>query len=359
LLYEVIGVQATILQQNSPPAVEKPSLGLTTGDPAGIGPEISLRAALEPGLQGICRIVLFGDWEILRSRSEALGLAFDFARISLNSLLEGGLIPGRAIVDIPSERRRIVLGEGSSASGESAAQNVIACAEACTKGYLSGMVTAPLNKVYLNEAGHHFPGHTEFLAYLTGTPEVGMAFLSERLKLLLATIHMPLREAITFLSSDLVFRKLSLLLREFGHLGLPCTRVAVAGLNPHAGEMGLLGTEERDKIIPAIIEAQRLYPDSEISGPIPADTLFHRAYQGEFDAVLALYHDQGLIPIKLLSFGQAVNVTLGLPFVRTSVDHGTAFDIAGKGLAQHGSMISAIHWALRLLKAGCSRCMPI
>jgi 4-hydroxythreonine-4-phosphate dehydrogenase len=312
-----------------------------------------LRAALDPQLREACKIVLFGDWEILRSQSDDLGVAFDFVRVPRDFLKDGAAITDHAIVDIPAEKKQIFPGVGSRASGESAAQNVIACVEACSRGILSAMVTAPLNKACLNEAGYPFPGHTEFLAHLTGASEVGMAFLTERLKLVLATIHMPLREAIALISCDLILKKLDLLLREFGRFGLPCKKVAVAGLNPHAGEMGLLGGEEQETIVPAIIEAKRLHPDFEISGPLPADTLFHRAYQGEFDAVLALYHDQGLIPIKLLGFGQAVNVTLGLPFVRTSVDHGTAFDIAGKGLANHSSMVSAIQWALRLLKGGC------
>jgi 4-phospho-D-threonate 3-dehydrogenase / 4-phospho-D-erythronate 3-dehydrogenase len=276
-------------------------------------------------------------------------MAFDFVRMPRDFLRNGMPVADRAIVDVPAEKKPIFPGVGSSASGESAARNVIACVEACKSGVLSAMVTAPLNKACLNEAGYPFPGHTELLAHLTGASEVGMAFLTERLKLVLATIHQPLREAIALISRDLILRKLGLLLREFSRLGLPCKRVAVAGLNPHAGEMGLLGSEEQEKIMPAITEAKRLYPEYEISGPLPADTLFHRACEGEFDAVLALYHDQGLIPIKLLGFGQAVNVTLGLPFIRTSVDHGTAFDIAGKGMANHGSMVSAIQWALRLL----------
>jgi len=296
----------------------------------------------------MCRFVLFGDWEMLRCRAENLGLAFDFVRMPHDSLKRGAPITDHVIVDIPAAKEQIFPGVGSRASGESAAQNVIACAEACNNGVLSAMVTAPLNKACLNEAGYSFAGHTEFLAHLTGASEVGMAFLTDRLKLVLATVHLPLREAIHLLSSDLILKKLNLLLREFGRFGLPCKRVAVAALNPHAGEMGLLGGEEQEKIMPAIQEAKRLFPDFEFTGPLPADTLFHRAYQGEFDAVLALYHDQGLIPIKLLGFGQAVNVTLGLPFVRTSVDHGTAFDIAGKGLADPGSMVSAIQWAVRL-----------
>ncbi len=210
------------------------------------------------------------------------------------------------------------------------------------------MVTAPISKTYLRQAGYAFPGHTEFLAHLSGNPEFAMAFLTERLKVVLTTIHLPLRQAIESLTSDLVLEKLEILLREFPRLGLPCRRIAVAGVNPHAGEGGLLGMEDTGIVLPAINRARRMHPDIGIEGPVPADTLFHRAVEGEFDAVLALFHDQGLAPIKLIGFGEAVNVTLGLPFVRTSVDHGTAFDIAGKGLARHDSMMTAIRWALKL-----------
>lgn len=184
-----------------------------------------------------------------------------------------------------------------------------------------------------------------------------MAFLSERLKVVLVTIHEPLREAIEKVTRESVLEKINIILDEFPRLGLPCSRVAVAGLNPHAGEGGLLGHEETERLVQALDEVRRRRPDVRIEGPVPADTLFHRAAQGEFDVVLALYHDQGLIPVKLLGFGEAVNVTLGLPFVRTSVDHGTAYEIAGAGRARADSMIAAIHWAVRL--AGARRVPPV
>lgn len=216
-------------------------------------------------------------------------------------------------------------------------------------GRLHAMVTGPLNKAYLQEAGYPFPGHTELLAHLTGAGEVAMAFLSERLKVVLVTIHVPLKLAIEQITPEAILRKLKITLEEFPRLGLACSRVAVAGMNPHAGESGLLGTEERERIEPGLREARRLYPGVRIDGPLPADTLFHRAAQGEYDVVLALFHDQGLAPVKMIGFGEAVNVTLGLPFVRTSVDHGTAYEIAGKGIARPEGMITAIRWALRLL----------
>ncbi|MBZ5494778.1 MAG: 4-hydroxythreonine-4-phosphate dehydrogenase PdxA [Acidobacteriia bacterium] len=323
-------------------------LGITTGDPAGIGPEVSLRAAQNPGLRGRCRLLLFGDADLMRRQAATLGLSCDFEVISADALGGSVPLPERGIVHIPASREHITPGRGSRAGGEAAARNIVECVRACRAGRLHAMVTAPLNKTFFNEAGYPFPGHTEFLAHLTGVSRFAMAFLTERLKVVLVTIHLPLRAAIDSITSTSIMEKLEILLEEFPRLGLPCRRIAVAGLNPHAGEAGLLGREEIEQIMPALAQARARYADVAIEGPIPADTLFHRAAQGEFDAVLSLYHDQGLTPIKLLGFGEAANVTLGLPFIRTSVDHGTAYEIAGRGCARPDSMIAAIRWALRL-----------
>jgi 4-hydroxythreonine-4-phosphate dehydrogenase len=332
-----------------PESQATPQLGITTGDPAGVGPEISLLAAREQS-PGACRLVLFGSWDLLRSRSADLGIPFEFEKIRVEDLSQRKLqIPDRCIVDVPAGR--IQIGIGSTASGEAAARNIIECAGVCARGKLDAMVTAPLNKKYFQEAGYSFPGHTEFLAHLSGVSEIAMAFLTERLKVVLATIHLSLRDVIESITAELVYRQLKIVLSEFRRFGLPCAKVAVAGLNPHAGESGIMGAEETERIAPAIERARSVFPEAVIDGPLPADTLFWRAYNGEFDVVLAMYHDQGLAPIKLVGFGEAVNVTLGLPFVRTSVDHGTAYDLAGKGIAQHKSMNSAIRWALRLAEA--------
>ncbi len=327
-----------------------PQYGVTTGDPAGIGPEISLRAASDPWVRQNCRLILFGDEGILRAEAADLGLPFDFEPVVQEILFGTAPLPARGIVHVAARRNEITPGVGSRASGEAAAHNIELCAAACRRGSLDAIVTAPLNKKFLKAAGYEFPGHTEFLAHLTGAPEVAMAFLTERLKVVLATIHLPLRVAIERITAETVLAKLEITLREFPRLSLPCRRVAVAGLNPHAGEDGILGSEEAERIEPAVCEARRRHPGIEIHGPLPADTLFYRASQGEFDVVLALFHDQGLGPIKLTGFGEAVNVTLGLPFVRTSVDHGTAYDIAGKGIARPDSMISALRWATRLVR---------
>ena len=330
-----------------------PQLGITTGDPAGVGPEISLCAAAETEFSQNCRLILFGDWNLLRSRAAVMNLPFQFEQISFENLLLGKSLPLRGIVNIPASD--ISIGTGSSSSGAAAAQNILKCTEACRCGALDAIVTAPINKKYFQEAGYHFPGHTEFLAHLTGVSEIAMAFLTEQLKVVLATIHDSMQTVIDTISSELIFRKLSIIMTEFSRMGLACRRVAVAGLNPHAGEEGLMGMEEQLKIRPGIIEARKAFPDVAIEGPLPGDTLFYRAYRGEFDVVLAMYHDQGLAPIKLLGFGESVNVTLGLPIIRTSVDHGTAYDLAGKGIADHNSMNSAIRWALRLINGKSTR----
>jgi 4-hydroxythreonine-4-phosphate dehydrogenase len=325
-----------------------PQLGITTGDPAGIGPEISVRAAQESSFLGVCRMVLFGSWDVLQSRASELGIPCHFDRISADDLRSANRLPDRCIVDIPAGRVR--AGVGSKESGDAAARNVIECASACIRGRLDAIVTAPLSKKFFQEAGYQFPGHTEFLAHLAGVSEIAMAFLTDRLKVVLATIHIPLRAVPDALTPDLVYKKLRLILTEFPRFGLACGKVAVAGVNPHAGESGIMGTEDVEKIAPAIRRASKDFPEALIDGPLPADTLFWRAFNGEFDVALAMYHDQGLAPIKLIGFGETVNVTLGLPFIRTSVDHGTAFDIAGRGIARHDSMNSAIKWAMRLFR---------
>jgi 4-hydroxythreonine-4-phosphate dehydrogenase len=326
------------------------NLGITTGDPAGIGPEIALRAAQEGVLAGKCRLVLFGDYALLKSRSDDLGLPFRFDRIPENAFPDGTDVPDRCIVDIPAGK--VLPGTGSRESGLAAAQNILACHAACRSGRLHAMVTAPLHKKYFQEAGYNFPGHTEFLAHLSGISEFAMGFLTEKLRVVLATIHLPLKTVVEQIRPELILRKLRIILSEFPRLGLPCRKIAVAGLNPHAGESGILGMEDEKQISPAILQARREFPAAGIDGPLPADTLFWRAFNGEFDVVLAMYHDQGLAPVKLVGFGEAVNVTLGLPFIRTSVDHGTAFDIAGKGTARHDGMMTAIGWALRLSGPG-------
>jgi 4-hydroxythreonine-4-phosphate dehydrogenase len=216
-------------------------------------------------------------------------------------------------------------------------------------GRVDAIATAPINKGAFAAAGFSWPGHTELLADLCGVSDVAMMFWSDALRVVLATVHIPLAEVPRALTSDRLLRVIRLTARSLPRFGIARPRLGVAGLNPHAGEDGLLGTEERTAFAPAVSTAAR--EGLDVSGPWPADTLFVRAARGEFDAVIAAYHDQGLIPVKLASFGRAVNVTLGLPIVRTSVDHGTAFDIARKGIADPGSLVEAIQLAARLAAA--------
>jgi len=305
-------------------------LGITTGDPAGIGPEISVRAAFDPLIRGQCGLILFGDEAILRAQASVLNLPFDFEPVSRQALRGTGRLPARGIVHVPARSQEITPGTGSQASGEAAARNIEECTAACLSGRLDAIVTAPLNKKFLKAAGYPFPGHTEFLGALAGAQETRMLFVGGRQRILLATIHVALRRVPDVLTIESLARTL-----EYAASALRIFRwgarktVAVLGLNPHAGEEGLFGDEESRIIAPAIERARASGIRAE--GPFPADTFFaHRGQDGGLGIVVAMYHDQGLIPAKMGGIGGAANVTLGLPYVRSSVDHGTAFDRAWK-----------------------------
>ena len=288
---------------------ELPRVGLTVGDPAGIGPEIAVKAASHPDVRAVCQPLLYGP-------ADAAALAaFQTGRVSA----QAGLTAYDAIV------------------------RAVRDAQA---GTIDAIATAPINKEAFAAAGLSWPGHTELLAHLTGAPRVAMMFYAEPLRVVLATVHIPLSQVPRVLTQARVEEIITLAAGELPRFGFPRPRLAMAGLNPHAGEHGVIGPEDDEVIRPAV-EACRAR-GIEVAGPFPADTIFLRAMRGEFDAVVACYHDQGLIPIKMAAFGKAVNVTLGLPIVRTSVDHGTAFDIAGQGVADPSSMIEAVKLAARL-----------
>ena len=297
-----------------------PRIGITLGDPAGIGPEIAAKAIADPRVRAACEAILYGPADLS---------AFPAGQLSADA--------GRAAYDAIA-----------SAVGDALA------------GRLSAVVTCPVNKEAFALAGLPWRGHTDLLAHLAGSEFVAMMFHSPRLSVVLATVHVALREVPALLTRPLIERVVRLTARELprilgraGQVGefAPApqparVRLAVAGLNPHAGEHGLMG-EEDERVLRPTIEA--LAADGiDVRGPFPADTVFVRAMAGEFDAVVACYHDQGLIPVKMAAFGTAVNVTLGLPIIRTSVDHGTAFDIAGRGVADPGSLIAAILLAAKL-----------
>jgi 4-hydroxythreonine-4-phosphate dehydrogenase len=238
----------------------------------------------------------------------------------------------------------------SGAAGRAAYDIIVRAVDDARRGVVQAIATAPVNKEAFRLAGLSWSGHTDLLAHLTGSPQVAMMFYSDALRVVLATVHIPLADVSRALTTESLAATIALTARELPRFGIPAPRIAVAGLNPHAGEHGLFGHEEHAAITPAI-DACRA-GGIDVSGPFPADTVFVRACRGEFDVVVACYHDQGLIPIKLVAFGQAVNVTLGLPIVRTSVDHGTAFDIAGKGVADPASMIAAVLLAAKLARHG-------
>jgi 4-hydroxythreonine-4-phosphate dehydrogenase len=289
--------------------IPTPTVGITVGDPAGIGPEIARKAADDPAVRAVCRIVLYGP-----SSDDALA---SFAR---------GRVSGEA--------------------GRAAYEAILRAVEDARQGRIDAIATAPINKEAFAAAGLPWRGHTELLAHLTGSPRVRMMFYAETLRVVLATVHIPLADVPAALTQEQLQDTIELAAIELPRFGVTAPRLALAGLNPHAGEGGLLGLEEQRVFAPAVERTRARGID--VRGPFPADTIFRRAMAGEFDAVIACYHDQGLIPIKLAAFGRAVNVTLGLPIVRTSVDHGTAFDIAGRGVADPSSLIGAVQLAARL-----------
>jgi 4-phospho-D-threonate 3-dehydrogenase / 4-phospho-D-erythronate 3-dehydrogenase len=287
----------------------KPRVGITAGDPAGIGPEIAAKAAVDASVVEVCEPALYGA------------------------------------VDSPAVER----GRVSAAAGRAAYDAIVAAVEDARAGRIDAIATAPINKEAFAAAGLPWRGHTDLLAHLTGVARAVMMFHADALRVILATVHIPLRDVPTVLTQTLLEATIDVAASELPRFGYTAPRLAVAGMNPHAGEHGLLGHEEEDVLAPAIAACRGR--GVQVEGPFPADTVFIRAVRGEFDAVVACYHDQGLIPIKLAAFGRAVNVTLGLPIVRTSVDHGTAFDIAGRGIADPSSMIEAVRLAARLARA--------
>jgi len=287
----------------------RPRIGVTVGDPAGIGPEIARKAAADTALSSTCDIVFYGPSE-------------------------------------DPEIARFARGRVSAEAGRAAYDAIVSATADAMAGRLDAIATAPVNKEAFAAAGLPWRGHTELLAHLTGSSRVAMMFYAESLRVVLATVHIALAEVPRALTRDVVEGTIDLAARELPRFGIHSPRLALAGLNPHAGEHGVIGREDDEVLAPAVTALRSR--GVVVDGPFPADTVFVRAMRGEFDAVVACYHDQGLIPIKLVAFGRAVNVTLGLPIVRTSVDHGTAFDIAGKGVADPSSMIEAIKLAARL-----------
>lgn len=329
----------------------RPRIGITMGDPAGIGPEVVLKAVAEEEVQSVCSPIIIGNAEVLAHNARTLDLQCGYEIIR-----QGERVPGKIraplIFHIDNISGYIEPGIESGAAGKAAGSYIEAAVGLCASGAIDAMATAPINKRALFLGGYSFPGHTEFLASLTGAEEYAMGFMAANLRVVLLSTHVPLSEAIRLIRRERIEKTIRLTDRELQRWGIERPRLAVAALNPHGAEGGLFGIEEVSEMAPAI-EACRAVDGINVRGPFSADTIFLRASRGEFDAVVACYHDQAMIPVKCLSFGEAVNVTLGLPFIRTSVDHGTAFDIAGKGIAEHSSMVAAIKLAAELsIKSG-------
>lgn len=289
----------------------KPLIGVTLGDPKGIGPEVVRKALASKAVREVCDPLLFGDTSF-----------YDYNRSRRLTPEQCGKISGYYI--------------------QEAARSVI-------KGTIDAIATAPISKEHLNLGGYKFPGHTEFLAHMARTKDVRMMMAGPKLKTVLATIHEPLALVAKKLSTAGLVKTIEITHQALDHwFRIRKPRIAVAALNPHAGESGMFGEEEKRVILPAVKKTRER--GWNVQGPFPADTVYYRAVKGEFDCVVSMYHDQGLIPLKLLHFDEAVNITLGLPFVRTSVDHGTAFDIAGKNIADASSMIAAIVMAAEIVR---------
>jgi 4-hydroxythreonine-4-phosphate dehydrogenase len=319
------------------------------GDPAGIGPEIILKALEHESLYQVCRPVILGDPGILHSMGthKTPPAALNVISAPLQATPSPGKTDVLAVSDLTGDAVR--PGAPTPAAGRAMVDYIIRAVEMTLSGDLAAMVTCPISKALMQQAGYAYEGHTQLISHLTGTRDVVMMLAGERLRVALATIHCPLREVPALLSEAVVYKTIAITGRALDEdLGIRAPRIAVAGLNPHAGEEGLFGTEERDIIEPAVRRANE--SGLLAMGPFPPDTLFYRAASGEFDAVVAMYHDQGLIPLKLLHFSDGVNVTLGLPIIRTSVDHGTAYDIAGSGRADPSSLIAAIRMASRMVR---------
>jgi len=323
------------------------------GDPAGIGPEIIAMALADEAVYEWCRPVVLGDVGILSSiiSRRSLGVAQEVSVDAIETPDEAkgrpGVIDLMAISHLDEDDGQ--PGRPTVAGGRAMVAYIVRAVEMSLRGEIAAMVTCPISKSLMHRAGHRFDGHTQLISHLTGVSDVVMMLAGERLRVALVTIHCALKDVSRLLSRERVHRTIQTTDQALRNdFGLKRPRLAVTALNPHGGEAGLFGSEEAAVIAPAIQMAK--VDGLNVEGPFPADTLFYKAVAGGYDAVVAMYHDQGLIPLKLLHFSDAVNVTLGLPIIRTSVDHGTAYDIAGTGQADPSSLKAAIRMAVFMAK---------
>jgi 4-phospho-D-threonate 3-dehydrogenase / 4-phospho-D-erythronate 3-dehydrogenase len=323
-----------------------PRIAITMGDAAGVGPEIVIKALAQRDVYDDCRPLVVGDAVRLAEAGFIVGNPLGIRMIT--DVAEARFQPGTVdCLDLRLVPPGLPFGQVSAVAGHAAHEYVRVATELAMAGKIEALVTAPLNKEALHAGGHDFPGHTELLAALTHTPEVSMMLTGPGLRVILVTCHMGLIDAIAAIEPGLVERTIARGRDVLLKAGIARARIAVCGINPHAGENGLFGAgEEESKIAPAIAACRARGWD--LHGPLPADTLFYRARRGDFDMVVAMYHDQGLGPVKVLGLESGVNITVGLPVIRTSVDHGTAFDIAGTGQADERSLLTAIEAAIAL-----------
>jgi len=337
----------------------KPVIAITMGDPASIGPEIALKALLDKSIYEICRPLLVGDFDVFEQIRNILNIDIAVNKIAAVSQakFQYGTID---VFDLGNtDVSQLKFGEISANCGEAAFQSVKKVIELALAGEVDATVTGPINKKSINLAGHHFAGHTEIYATLTNTKKYAMLLVEDNMKVIHVSTHVSLRQACDLVKKERIIQVTELLHNGLISLGETNLKIGIAGLNPHAGDSGLFGTEDDLEILPAVEEARRLGYDVE--GPVPADTMFAKAATGYFGGVVAMYHDQGHIPFKLSGFKwnaekkqmdsvKGVNITMGLPIIRTSVDHGTAFEIAGKGIASCDAMTLAIESAVQLYK---------
>ncbi len=337
----------------------RPILAITMGDPASIGPEIAVKALLRPEVYEICRPLLVGDAKVFEQIIDKLQLP---AKINVvHKVADAEFVIGAIdvfdlnILDVS----KLEFGKIDAMCGEASFQAVKKAIELAIAKEVDATVTGPINKKSINEAGHHFAGHTEIYAHYTGTKKYAMLLVEDNINVIHVSTHVSLRQACDLVKKDRILQVIELIVDGLKRLGKTNLKIGVAGLNPHSGDNGLFGTEDIEEIAPAIEEARRLGYDVE--GPVPPDTMFAKAAMGAYGGVVAMYHDQGHIPFKLAGFKwnaekqqmdsvKGVNITLGLPIIRTSVDHGTAFEIAGKGIASPDAMLLAIESAVQLAK---------
>lgn len=311
------------------------------GDAAGISAEITLKALADSEIAETSAPIIIGDFDFLTQTAQDLDLKIELVESEIP--LAGKI----AVFNLKNLTENFVIGKDAAITGKASAEYIETAVRLWREKKIDAIATAPISKKSLAMGGYDFPGHTEFLAYLTDTKEFAMSFFAEDLRVVLLSTHVSLKDAINLVKREKLVKLIRFSHKTLSNLLKREAKIAVAGLNPHASEFGMFGAEEADEILPAIAECRENF-GIDVSGAFSPDTIFLRGFKGEFDGVIACYHDQATIAVKCLSFGASVNVTLGLPLVRTSVDHGTAFDIAGKGVADASSMKAAIKLAAKL-----------